>query len=41
VQGGCLLARAAGNMEPMASAIDLSIDHLQLLAWTQGVEGMA
>ncbi|MEV7631747.1 TetR/AcrR family transcriptional regulator [Microbacterium sp. NPDC089318] len=41
VQGGCLLARAAGNIEPMASAIDLSIDHLQLLAHTDGVKGPA
>lgn len=34
VQGGYLLARTAGDVEPMAAAIDLSIEHLHLLART-------
>jgi AcrR family transcriptional regulator len=32
VQGGYLLARMAGNIEPLGAAIDLSIEHLHLLA---------
>lgn len=39
VQGGYLLAQTARDVTPMATAIDLAISHLQLLARVDGASG--